>query len=109
MKFKALLAPLLILSASVTLGLLTLRHQWGKAPARLRHAEQFRGKDIEEYKPGAGQEAELPATFSLPSFSFKDQDGKLFTDNHVLGEVTVVDFIFTQCSGTCPAMTARMA
>ena len=107
-RLKPFLAPLLILAASVTLGLLTVRHQWAKAPARLRHADQLRAGDVEAPRPPPKQDAEL-ATFSLPAFSFKDQDGKPFTEKDVAGHVTVVDFIFTQCSGTCPAMTARMA
>lgn len=51
---------------------------------------------------------ELP-DLKIPPFSLVDQDGRPFTRDSLLGQVTVLDAIFTNCPLACPVMTERMA
>lgn len=42
-------------------------------------------------------------------FELVDQDGTPFTQDLLAGRAWIIDFIFTRCSGPCPAMSATMA
>jgi protein SCO1/2 len=42
-------------------------------------------------------------------FALVDQEGAPFTNDSLAGRPYIVDFIFTRCSGPCPAMSAQMA
>src|SRR5262249_54999868 len=44
-----------------------------------------------------------------PDFTLKDQDGKALRFSDLRGKVVLVSFVFTTCSGSCPATTARMS
>jgi protein SCO1 len=41
-------------------------------------------------------------------FSFRTQDGKLFTEKDVEGKVYVAEFFFTTCKSICPIMNRNM-
>ncbi len=45
---------------------------------------------------------------TVPDFAFTDRRGRTVRRADLLGKVWVADFIFTNCSGTCPVMTMRM-
>ncbi len=51
---------------------------------------------------------DIPAYFAVPDFSLLEQSGKTVTLHDLAGKVWVADFIFTNCGGTCPAMTEKM-
>jgi protein SCO1/2 len=51
---------------------------------------------------------DLPKLFPVPNASLVDETGRPVTLDSMKGSVTVYDFIFTTCSGTCPMMTANM-
>ena len=51
---------------------------------------------------------ELPALFPVPDASLVDENGRAVTLASMKGKVTVYDFIFTSCQGTCPIMTNNM-
>jgi protein SCO1/2 len=53
-------------------------------------------------------ESELPKLFPVPSATLTDETGKPFSLASTKGSVTVYNFIFTNCTGTCPMMTANM-
>jgi protein SCO1/2 len=55
--------------------------------------------------------ARQPEVFygEVPQFSLRDQNGKTLTRNDLAGKVWVADFIFTNCAGTCPMITATMS
>ncbi len=46
--------------------------------------------------------------WTIPPFSFTDQDGHTITDRTVKDKVLVVDFIFTSCPKQCPRMSTEM-
>ena len=46
---------------------------------------------------------------SVPDFSLKDQDGKIFRFANARGKLVVVTFIFTTCPDVCPLLTANFA
>ena len=45
----------------------------------------------------------------MPSFSLTNQDGEAVTEAALDGQVSIVDFFFTTCSGICPKLTDNMA
>ncbi len=51
----------------------------------------------------------LPVIQSAPTFVLTDQDNKPLALKDQKGQVLLVSFIFTTCSGSCPATTHRMA
>ena len=55
------------------------------------------------------QSIESPIYGTVPSFSFTDQNNKLFESKNLKGRWWVADFFFTQCMGPCPLLTTRMA
>jgi protein SCO1/2 len=50
-----------------------------------------------------------PHLGSLPDFRLIERSGRPLSLGDLRGRPWVADFIFTQCGGACPAMTARMA
>lgn len=53
-------------------------------------------------------ESDLPKLFAVPSASLVDENGRTVNLDSLKGQVIVYDFIFTNCGGTCPIMTANM-
>lgn len=49
----------------------------------------------------------VPILFATPQFSFVDQDGVRSSKNDLLGKIWVADYIFTNCHGVCPRVTAK--
>jgi len=45
---------------------------------------------------------------SAPGFALTSQDGKALKSTDLKGKVLLVSFVFTTCSGSCPATTSRM-
>jgi len=52
--------------------------------------------------------APLPRLFPVPNTQLVADSGKPVRLDAMKGNVTVYDFIFTNCAGTCPMMTATM-
>jgi protein SCO1/2 len=53
-------------------------------------------------------ESDLPKLFPVPPATLIDETGKPFSLASTKGSVTVYNFIFTNCTGTCPIMTTNM-
>jgi len=53
-------------------------------------------------------ESDLPRLFAVPPAALVDENAKAVNLAANRGYVTVYDFIFTNCAGTCPMMTATM-
>lgn len=53
-------------------------------------------------------ELDLPKLFPVPNANLVNEQGQPVTLDSMKGYVTVYDFIFTNCAGTCPMMTANM-
>src|SRR5687767_3399780 len=54
------------------------------------------------------QQPELPKLYPVPDARLVDESGKAVQLASMKGNVTVYDFIFTSCRGTCPIMTNNM-
>lgn len=52
---------------------------------------------------------EPPRYSTLPPFHLTERSGRPLSARDLRGRIWVADFIFTQCGGACPAMTARLA
>jgi protein SCO1/2 len=53
-------------------------------------------------------ESDLPKLFPVPNAALIDENARPVHLDANRGYVTVYDFIFTNCAGTCPMMTATM-
>jgi len=54
------------------------------------------------------RKSDLPKLFPVPNAALVDENAKPVRLDANRGYVTVYDFIFTNCAGTCPMMTATM-
>jgi protein SCO1/2 len=54
------------------------------------------------------QHSDLPKLFPVPDAQLVNEKGNAVTLAANKGSVTVYDFIFTSCAGTCPIMTNNM-
>ncbi|MCB0281893.1 MAG: SCO family protein [Calditrichae bacterium] len=52
---------------------------------------------------------EIPKLYSVPDFSFETYKGEAFNNSNFSNKISVVDFIFTNCPGLCPAMSRKLA
>lgn len=50
----------------------------------------------------------LPLFGHVPAFALVDTTGAPFTTASMAGHPSVVDFVFTHCTSSCPRLTARM-
>ena len=50
----------------------------------------------------------IPIVKKVPNFNFTNHNGESFSNNHLKGKITVLDFFFTNCPGPCPVMTFNM-
>ena len=57
---------------------------------------------------GCSNQSNLPKLFPVPNAQLTSDAGKPVQLASMRGKVTVYDFIFTNCAGTCPMMTATM-
>lgn len=53
--------------------------------------------------------ANLPILCQVPPFTLTERSGNPLTVGDLKGRIQIVDFIFTNCPGVCPVMTANMA
>jgi cytochrome oxidase Cu insertion factor (SCO1/SenC/PrrC family) len=51
---------------------------------------------------------DLPKLFPVPATTLVNERGETVSLDAMKGSVTVYDFIFTNCAGTCPIMTNNM-
>ena len=51
---------------------------------------------------------DIPVIKEVPRFSFTNQNGEKFSNNNFRDKVTILNFIFTSCTGPCPLMTSNM-
>jgi protein SCO1/2 len=54
------------------------------------------------------RESNLPKLFPVPDAPLVNESAKPVNLSQMKGYVTVYDFIFTNCAGTCPMMTSTM-
>jgi len=57
----------------------------------------------------AGTVAEPPVIAPVPGFTLVERSGRPISRADLTGRPWVADFIFTRCSGMCPALSTRMA
>lgn len=62
---------------------------------------------LTRFIPGFG-EVKLPVLSYVQPFSFTDQDGKVITQQNVMGKVYVAEYFFTTCKSICPKMNTNM-
>lgn len=58
---------------------------------------------------GGGASAGPPVLGQVPDFRLLERSGEPLTRGDLAGTPWVADFVFTQCSGVCPALSTRMA
>jgi len=60
-------------------------------------------------KPSLPTNIESEIAYPVPDFTLIERGGKTVTKADLLGKVWVASFVFTRCSGPCPAVTATVA
>jgi len=58
---------------------------------------------------GRGTNDDPPRLGPVPNFTLVDRSGRAVALTDLAGQPWVADFIFTRCSGMCPALSTRMA
>ena len=56
----------------------------------------------------ADRSHDIPIIKEVPDFIFHDQAGRIFSKERLANKITVLDFMFTSCTGPCPLMTSNM-
>lgn len=51
---------------------------------------------------------ELPILWKAPTFEYPDQSGQAVSQQSLLGQVWIANFIFTRCTTVCPTLSAEM-
>ena len=51
---------------------------------------------------------ELEVYGDVPAFEFKDHTGGTINNEHLVGRVVIMNFVFTRCASVCPVFTMRM-
>lgn len=78
-------------------------------------ANMWRGRTASTAADGLPAQAEaepeehLPALADAPAFALVDQNDKPLTLDMLRGKPFIANFIFTNCAGPCPVMTAKMS
>lgn len=54
------------------------------------------------------EERRLDVLGTLPTFELINENKESFTLDNLLGRISVANFIFTSCQGTCPLLTRQM-
>lgn len=57
---------------------------------------------------GCGPSKSLPILGKVPDFLLTSQTGQEFARKDLAGKIWAADFIFTNCTGPCPRMSAQM-
>ena len=60
-------------------------------------------------QPSLPKNVEPEIAYPVPDFTLVERGGKTVTKTDLLGKVWVASFVFTRCSGPCPAVTATVA
>ena len=60
-------------------------------------------------RPSPGSPETLSVYGEVPDFSLTERSGRRVTRADLLGKVWVANFIYTQCTETCPLQSARLA
>jgi protein SCO1/2 len=57
---------------------------------------------------GCSGDSNLPVLSRIPDFALTERSSRVVKLTDLDGKVWIADFIFTQCAGICPAMSASM-
>src|SRR6266496_858196 len=58
--------------------------------------------------PGRYRGSEPPAQIQMPQFALRDYKGRLIRSRELLGKVTLVTFLDTDCTTKCPIIAAQI-
>ncbi len=65
-------------------------------------------KQLAYYGPKTYEGKSDTVYHTLPSFSFINQDGEVFTDKNITGKIIVAEYFFTTCKSICPIMNNNL-
>lgn len=69
----------------------------------------FGEADIELHRLEDGSAHADTIQYSIPKFSFTNQDGKIVSHHDYANKIFVAEFFFTECKTICPIMSTQMA
>lgn len=78
-------------------------------PAEVEKVLPFLGEhEVEFNKMDDGTMVADTVYYTIPKFSFINQDGRVISHRDYDGKIFVADFFFTHCPSICPMMSAQM-
>lgn len=80
----------ILISIIIILGVMILGATWVVKRATISHQEA------------------IPTLHKVPNFEAVTHLNQPFTEKDFLGKISIVDFMFTQCTGPCPIMSSNM-
>lgn len=81
----------------------------GAASNELKQLPYIGEHDVEFVKKGDGEIIPDTVYYTIPKFSFTNQDGKEVSHRDYQGKVFVADFFFTTCPSICPMLSSQMS
>jgi protein SCO1/2 len=67
------------------------------------------GKSLVPTGPGLFRGSEPPAGIALPDFSLRNYDGRLVSSDELRGRVSLLTFLDSQCTDSCPLIAWTVA
>lgn len=80
-----------------------------EASTEIRNLPYIGEHDVEFVKKGNGEIVPDTVYYTIPKFSFINQDGKEISHRDYQGKVFVADFFFTTCPSICPMLSSQMS
>src|SRR5258706_8994715 len=91
------ISQITILTALLSLTLVSMAPQKSSAPFKILSLS------------ATASSSQIHRSRSVPDFSLVERSGRKTSLADLRGKVWIADFIYTQCSDTCPLQTANMA
>jgi protein SCO1/2 len=102
--FTLILAILVVLVSSCSSGEVKLKQE-----EESNELPYFGEPDISFNREEDGSMRVDSIQYTIPKFSFTNQDGKNISHHDYEDKVFVAEFFFTECPGICPIMSSQMA
>lgn len=77
--------------------------------AKKQHLAYYGVHDVELVHTSKGATVPDTAYYTIPKFSFTNQDGNEVSHDNYERKVFVADFFFTTCKSICPVMSSQLA
>jgi protein SCO1/2 len=93
----------------IVLAIVSACNRRSKVQTEERVLPYYGEHDIQLTHSGAAGESSVDTIYyTIPKFSFVNQNGRIVSNRDYAGKIFVADFFFTHCESICPMITAKM-